>query len=67
MIAAIMLIILIFGIGFCCGGLFQLKQADKLNEEWYLLAKKLNDDWSKYCKTLVEEIEPLKGSDTNDR
>lgn len=63
MIAAIMIIISIFGIGFCCGGLFQLKQADKLNEEWYLLAKKLNDDWAEHCQTLVEEIKTLKGGE----
>ena len=60
----IIFIILIFGLGFCFGGLFGLKIADKINERWALLCEKQNDDWSEYCETLIEEIKALKRSDT---
>ena len=53
--------------GFCFGVLWDLKQRDKDNEEWYLLAKRTNDDWAKFCETLIEEIKTLKGSANNDR
>ena len=56
----IIILILIFLMGFCFGGLYELKQREKDNEEWYLLAKRTNDDWAKFCETLIEEIETLK-------
>lgn len=64
MIKIIILIILIFGLGFCFGALFELKQREKDNEEWYLLAKRNNDEWLEYCKTLIEERKTLERSDT---
>ena len=63
----LIILISIFLIGFCCGGLYQLKQRDKDNEEWYLLAKRTNDDWAKFCETLINEMRTLKGLDTNDK
>ena len=63
----IIILILIFLMGFCFGVLWDLKQRDKDNEEWYLLAKRTNDDWAKFCETLIEEIKTLKGSANNDR
>ena len=63
MIMTIIFIILIFGLGFCFGGLYGLKIADKINEEWYLLASKTNKDWAEYCETLIKEIKTLKRSD----
>ena len=54
------ILILIFGLGFCSGGLYELKQREKDNEEWCLLAQKVNDDWAKYCKTLIDEIKTLR-------
>ena len=60
----IIFIILIFLIGFGCGGLCGVKQSEKINEEWFLLAEKLNNDWLEYCETLIDEIKTLKGSDT---
>ena len=66
-IKVIIFVILIFLLGFCVGVLFDLKQRDKDNEEWYLLAKRNNDEWAEHCQTLVDEIEALKGSANNDR
>ena len=70
----IIFIILIFLLGFCFGGLYELKNSKKLleemkntNDEWYLLAQKVNKDWEEYCKTLIDEIKTLKGSANNDR
>ena len=62
-IKIIILAILIFLLGFCSGVLFDLKQRDKDNEEWYLLAKRNNDKWAEYCQTLIDEIKTLIGSD----
>ena len=56
----IIILILIFLMGFCFGGLYELKQREKDNEEWYLLAKRNNYEWAEYCKTLIEEIKTLK-------
>ena len=52
----IIFIILMFLLGFCCGALFELRNTEKVNESWYLLAKKTNNDWAEYCKTLVDEM-----------
>lgn len=60
MIKIIILIILIFGLGFCFGVLFELKQREKDNEEWYLLAKRNNDEWAEYCGRLIEKIKILR-------
>lgn len=64
MIMIMIILILIFVLGFCFGNLYQLKNTEKINDDWFLLAQKVNDDWAKYCKTLIDEIKTLKGSDT---
>ena len=63
MISEIILAIMIFAIGFCFGALFELKEVEKTNKEWFLIAKKINGDWAEYCETLIDEIKTLKGSD----
>ena len=63
----VILIMLVFAFGFCFGGLSQLKDLDKLNEQWYQTASKNNRDWAEYCETLIDEIKTLKGSDNNAR
>lgn len=45
----IIFIILIFVLGFCFGNLYQLKNTEKIN-----------DDWAKYCETLIDEIKTLR-------
>ena len=56
----IIFITLIFVLGFCCGNLYQLKNTEKVNESWYLLAKKINNDWLEYCETLIEKRKTLR-------
>ena len=57
------IIVVIFILGFCFGALWDLKQRDKDNEEWFFLAQKVNNDWAEYCETLIEEIKMLRGVD----
>ena len=60
----IIVIILIFLLGFCFGNLLGLKRAEKINDDWALLASKANDDWYEYCQTLIEKIKTLEKGDT---
>ena len=63
----IILIILIFMLGFCFGALFELKNtkkvikfAEKQNDEWSSLCSKHDQEWYEYCETLIEQIKTLK-------
>ena len=64
---SIIFVILIFLLGFCFGGLFGLKRAEQINDDWALLASKVNDEWEEYCQTLIEKIKTLEKGDTDDR
>ena len=64
---SIIVIILIFILGFCFGGLFGLKIEEEVNDEWVSLATAMNDDWQKYCQTLIDKIKTLEEGDTDDR
>ena len=61
---SIIFIISSFILGFCFGGLHELKNSKQLNEEWHSLASKVNEDWSEYCESLIEKIKTLERSDT---
>ena len=63
----IIFIILIFLLGFCVGGLWEIKNSleliramDKQNKEWASLCEKQNNDWSEYCQSLIDKIKTLK-------
>ena len=58
----IIIIILIFLLGFCFGGLYGLKQSEELNDEWFILCSKQNDEWSEYCGSLIEKIKTLESN-----
>lgn len=60
MIVIMIILILIFVLGFCFGNLYQLKNTEKINDDWCLLAQKVNDDWANYCETLIDEIKTLR-------
>lgn len=60
MIMIMIILILIFVLGFCFGNLYQLKNTEKINDDWFLLSQKVNDDWAKYCETLIDEIKTLR-------
>ena len=64
---SIIVIILIFLLGFCFGSLSGLKRAEEINDNWALLASKVNDEWEEYCQTLIEKIKTLEKGDTDDR
>lgn len=64
----IVFIISLFVIGFCFGALYEskhtlevLEKMKNQNKEWALLCKKQNENWVKYCESLIEEINVLKG------
>ena len=60
----IVICLVAFILGGCVGGMLGLKEAEKLNNEWFLLSKKINGDWEKYCGTLIEKIKTLESGDT---
>ena len=55
MISEIILAIMIFAIGFCFGALFELKEVEKTNEEWFLIAKKTTMSGRNIAKTLLRK------------
>ena len=54
------------GLGFCIGGLYELRNTQKainaareIGEKWRTLAQKNEKEWSDYCKKLLKDNEEL--------
>ena len=59
-------------LGFCLGGLYELrntreaiKLARKINDDWKATAEQLEKEWSGYCKELIKENEELRNEINN--
>lgn len=54
------------GVGFCLGGLYEMRNTRaamnltrKIGNDWQATAEKLEKEWSDYCKKLLKDNEEL--------